>query len=82
MSTVERHDGETAAAAPSTAFDLKLEVVVIPVADADRSKAFYAGLGSSYSSGADPGWPDWYAEYPDWYAEYIVSEQTGRKPPA
>jgi len=25
--------------------DLKLEVVVIPVADADRSKAFYAGLG-------------------------------------
>lgn len=25
--------------------DLKLEVVVIPVADVDRSKAFYAGLG-------------------------------------
>lgn len=25
--------------------DLRLEVVVIPVADADRSKAFYAGLG-------------------------------------
>ena len=25
--------------------DLKLEVVVIPVADADRSKTFYAGLG-------------------------------------
>ncbi len=25
--------------------DLKLEVAVIPVADADRSKAFYAGLG-------------------------------------
>jgi catechol 2,3-dioxygenase-like lactoylglutathione lyase family enzyme len=25
--------------------DLKLEVVVIPVADADRSKAFYSGLG-------------------------------------
>jgi catechol 2,3-dioxygenase-like lactoylglutathione lyase family enzyme len=25
--------------------DLKLEVVVIPVADADRSKEFYAGLG-------------------------------------
>jgi catechol 2,3-dioxygenase-like lactoylglutathione lyase family enzyme len=25
--------------------DLKLEVVVIPVADPDRSKAFYAGLG-------------------------------------
>src|SRR5882724_4914182 len=25
--------------------DLKLEAVVIPVADADRAKAFYAGLG-------------------------------------
>jgi catechol 2,3-dioxygenase-like lactoylglutathione lyase family enzyme len=25
--------------------DLKLEAIVIPVADADRSKAFYAGLG-------------------------------------
>src|SRR3954465_12912186 len=25
--------------------DLKLEVVVIPVADADRSKEFYSGLG-------------------------------------
>jgi catechol 2,3-dioxygenase-like lactoylglutathione lyase family enzyme len=25
--------------------DLKLEVVVLPVADADRSKAFYTGLG-------------------------------------
>jgi catechol 2,3-dioxygenase-like lactoylglutathione lyase family enzyme len=27
------------------AVDLKLEVVVIPVADVDRSKAFYSGLG-------------------------------------
>jgi hypothetical protein len=25
--------------------DLKLEVVVIPVADVDRAKAFYGGLG-------------------------------------
>ena len=25
--------------------DLKLEVVVIPVADVDRAKEFYAGLG-------------------------------------
>ncbi len=30
--------------------DLKLEAVVIPVADADHSKAFFAGL-------------DWYTEY-------------------
>jgi catechol 2,3-dioxygenase-like lactoylglutathione lyase family enzyme len=45
MSTVDGPKGETDGAAGSTADDLKLEVVVIPVADADRSKAFYAGLG-------------------------------------
>src|SRR6476660_4649853 len=27
------------------AVDMKLEVVVIPVSDVDRAKAFYAGLG-------------------------------------
>jgi catechol 2,3-dioxygenase-like lactoylglutathione lyase family enzyme len=45
MSTVDGQDGETGGTANSAAVDLKLEVVVIPVADADRSKAFYAGLG-------------------------------------
>ena len=30
---------------PTAVSDLKLEAVVIPVADVDRSKAFYAGLG-------------------------------------
>ena len=29
----------------AAAVDLKLEVVVIPVADADRSKRFYEGIG-------------------------------------
>ena len=40
-------DGQSAPGrSPSSeATDLKLEAVVIPVADADRSKAFYAGLG-------------------------------------
>jgi catechol 2,3-dioxygenase-like lactoylglutathione lyase family enzyme len=40
-------DGQSAPGrSPSRApADLKLEAVVIPVADADRSKAFYAGLG-------------------------------------
>jgi catechol 2,3-dioxygenase-like lactoylglutathione lyase family enzyme len=46
MSTVDGQDGETGGTADSGSVDLKLEVVVIPVADADRSKAFYAGLGS------------------------------------
>ena len=45
MSTVDRQDGETGGTASSGPGDLKLEVVVIPVADADRSKAFYDGLG-------------------------------------
>ena len=45
MSTVDGQDGETGGTAGSGPVDLKLEVVVIPVADADRSKAFYAGLG-------------------------------------
>src|ERR1051325_4351913 len=31
--------------AKSRAIDLKLEVVVIPVSDVDRAKAFYASLG-------------------------------------
>jgi catechol 2,3-dioxygenase-like lactoylglutathione lyase family enzyme len=44
MSTV---DGQSAPGGSprSEPADLKLEAVVIPVADADRSKAFYAGLG-------------------------------------
>ena len=37
MTTTEGQDGH--------AVDLKLEAVVIPVADADRAKAFYSGLG-------------------------------------
>jgi catechol 2,3-dioxygenase-like lactoylglutathione lyase family enzyme len=35
----------TSASTPTTTVDLKLEVVVIPVADVDRSRAFYASLG-------------------------------------
>jgi len=44
MSTV---DGQSApnGSPSSDPADLKLEAVVIPVADSDRSKAFYAGLG-------------------------------------
>ena len=45
MSTVDGQDGETGGTENSAAVDLKLEVVVLPVADADRSKAFYAALG-------------------------------------
>jgi catechol 2,3-dioxygenase-like lactoylglutathione lyase family enzyme len=37
--------GTTTATSSDPVEDLKLEVVVIPVADPDRAKAFYAGLG-------------------------------------
>ena len=45
MSSTEARSG-TASGRPSVeTVDLKLEVVVIPVADVDRAKAFYGGLG-------------------------------------
>jgi catechol 2,3-dioxygenase-like lactoylglutathione lyase family enzyme len=45
MSTVDGQDGEAGGTANDAAVDLKLELVVISVADADRSKASCAGLG-------------------------------------
>jgi catechol 2,3-dioxygenase-like lactoylglutathione lyase family enzyme len=45
MSTVDGQHRETGSGTGKGNVDLKLEAVVIPVADADRSKAFYAGLG-------------------------------------
>src|ERR1700722_1847110 len=45
MSSVDGRSGEAGGTALDGHVDLKLEVVVVPVADADRSKAFYAGLG-------------------------------------
>ncbi len=45
MNMTDRHGRETSGAAGNGDVDLKLEVVVIPVADADRSKQFYSDLG-------------------------------------
>ena len=45
MTMVDTQNRETAGTDGAAVVDLKLEVVVIPVADVDRSKAFYAGLG-------------------------------------
>ena len=44
MSTTEVSTDQSAAVNPA-AVDLKFEAVVIPVADVDRSKEFYTGLG-------------------------------------
>ena len=45
MSTVDGQSGADGRSPSTETAELKLEVVVIPVADADRSKAFYSGLG-------------------------------------
>ena len=45
MSTTEAPKTGSASDASGAMSDLKLEVVVIPVADIDRSKGFYEGLG-------------------------------------
>lgn len=78
--------------------DLKLEVVVLPVADADRSKEFYAGLGwrldddFSFDNGlrraaAAHGEHEKRLgkadpDWPDWYAAFIVAEQAGTTLPS
>ncbi len=45
MSNKEQHTSESAGTASATAYDMKLEVVIIPVSDVDRSKEFYVRLG-------------------------------------
>jgi catechol 2,3-dioxygenase-like lactoylglutathione lyase family enzyme len=45
MSSVEDRSESATDTGGREAIDLKLEVVVVPVSDVDRAKAFYAGLG-------------------------------------
>jgi catechol 2,3-dioxygenase-like lactoylglutathione lyase family enzyme len=45
MSSTQDRVGEATSGAGTTTVDLKLEVVVIPVSDVDRAKAFYESLG-------------------------------------
>src|SRR3954447_22577178 len=45
MSTTDARADDAGGTAPGTTVDLKFEVTVIPVADVDRAKSFYAGLG-------------------------------------
>jgi len=45
MSTNEVRNNEAAESASVTSVDMKLEVVVIPVSDADHAKEFYSRLG-------------------------------------
>jgi catechol 2,3-dioxygenase-like lactoylglutathione lyase family enzyme len=45
MSTTDASADSPTAAPPVGAMDMKLEVITVPVADVDRAKAFYEGLG-------------------------------------
>src|SRR6266480_4916052 len=45
MGTTEDRSSDASAMASVKNADLKLEVVVLPVSDVDRAKAFYGGLG-------------------------------------
>jgi catechol 2,3-dioxygenase-like lactoylglutathione lyase family enzyme len=90
MSTTE--DRSDASGTPSVGrVDKKLEVVVIPVSDAERAKEFYGRLGwrldADRASGDDfrivqftPPGSDC-SDWPDWYAEYVVAEQAGTELP-
>ena len=43
--TMTEERNKTMVRVPARAIDMKLEIVVIPVSDVDRAKAFYASLG-------------------------------------
>src|SRR5262245_44343013 len=45
MSSTQMHSETASETSKAPAVDMKLEVVVIPVADVERAKTFYAGLG-------------------------------------
>jgi catechol 2,3-dioxygenase-like lactoylglutathione lyase family enzyme len=57
MSTSNVTTTRTPTTPTATALDLKLEVIVLPVADVDRAKRFYEGLGwrldADFSNGMD-----------------------------
>ena len=50
MATLSALNNEPASAVSAAKVDMKLEVVVIPVADVDRSKEFYRNSGGGSTS--------------------------------
>ncbi len=54
MSGVDVSSESTAGAPPVSAGEFKLEVVVLPVADVDRAKRFYEGLGWRLDADVSP----------------------------
>src|SRR5262245_41222065 len=59
MSSTQVSTGQQpATGVPAATVDLKLEVVVLPVSDVDRTKRFYEGLGWRLDGDFSNG-PDW-----------------------
>jgi len=93
MSTTEDRSSDASVTPNVGRVDKKLEVVVIPVSDAERAKEFYGRLGwrldladamrrasvahGEHEKRIGAADPDW----PDWYARYMVAEQAGTELP-
>ena len=45
MISTPKHSEEVAKTSDDVIFDMKLEIVIIPVTDVDRAKRFYSDLG-------------------------------------
>ena len=55
MSTAQMHDVRTPAASDPSEVQFRLEVVVVPVADYDRARTFFTGLGWRVDADVDGG---------------------------
>lgn len=62
--------------------DMKLEVVVIPVADVERSRRFYGGLGWRLDADFVVGDGLRVVQFTPPVTQYLVSEQSGRPLPS
>ena len=54
--TMTEERSEAAVRVPARAIDMKLEIVVVPVSDVDRAKAFYTPIRAS-DGGSTPTLP-------------------------
>lgn len=60
MSTTQASTGAATQGAAAAALPMRLEVVIVPVSDVDRSKSFYQGLGWRLDADIDAG-PNYHA---------------------
>ena len=75
-------DEETIGGHGVASIDMKLEVVVIPVSDVDRSKAFYEGLGWRHDAdlGFDNGFAWSNSHLAAWYLHPVRNQSDSGRP--